>query len=445
MFTIPFFAAALLLGPSAPQSQTPNQAEECGTALDPAQVAQIQAQQAAGLYEMPSIQGLAQSLGTGSPYIVPLTMHVVRTSAGTGGLPVDRLLDSIDDANVAFAAANIEFCMAGPVDYIDSDAFYFNINTTSEINALRTTNTVPGTINLYFTQNLANSSGGLCGISAFTTSSVQAIAFANNCVATSTNHSTFPHELGHYFDLFHTHETAFGEECVNGSNCAFAGDLVCDTPADPRLSSATVNSNCAYVGGETDSCTGAVYQPDATNLMSYSTKPCRTNFTPQQIARAEATLVNLRPELIWPICAAGYAVLCNPAVPNSTGFPALLGVSGSGSIAANDLVLSCQNLPNGQFAYFLNGTTNGVPVIPPGSQGHLCLSGVLGRYNLPSQIQFSGVTGEVALPLDLSQTPQAGVPVALQAGETRHFQLWYRDFNGGSTSIFSNSVAITFQ
>ena len=57
----------------------------------------------------------------------------------------------------------------------------------------------------------------------------------NDCTAAGGNDTTLSHELGHYFDLYHTHETSFGTECPSGSNCQSAGDMVCDTPADPNL------------------------------------------------------------------------------------------------------------------------------------------------------------------------------------------------------------------
>lgn len=63
----------------------------------------------------------------------------------------------------------------------------------------------------------------------------------NDC---GDNTSTLAHELGHYFSLLHTHSTSNGDELVDGSNCLNAGDLFCDTPADPRLSSSIVNSLC---------------------------------------------------------------------------------------------------------------------------------------------------------------------------------------------------------
>jgi hypothetical protein len=127
---------------------------------------------------------------------------------------------------------------------------------------------------------------------------------ANNCTGLPTNHSTFPHEIGQYFDLFHTHETSFGgPECTSGSNCATAGDLVCDTPADPVLGSGNVNGSCQYTGGGNGPCAGdPPYAPDPTNFMSYSLKTCRDNFSPQQNSRALATLLNLRPELVLSQC-----------------------------------------------------------------------------------------------------------------------------------------------
>lgn len=272
--------------------------QECGTILTPDEGAVMAQREQSGVYQLRSGAG---GIGGGN-WVVPFTFHVVRRSDGTGGLSQDRLDQAVIDANIAYADANIEFCQPGPTVYIDSDAFYFDINTMAEINALRTTNPVPDTINVYFSPNLAYEGGGLCGISAFTTSSVQAIAMLNDCTATDTNHSTFAHEVGHYFDLYHTHEPFFGDECVDGSNCAVAGDLICDTPADPVLGSHNVDDFCNYFGTEFDFCTFDFYDPDPTNLMSYSRKWCRDNFTPMQLSRAAATLVNFRPELALATC-----------------------------------------------------------------------------------------------------------------------------------------------
>ena len=426
-------AAAALFATSS-LAQTPS--DTCGTKILPGERPQALAQINAGAYTLPPAFA-----GPTGPYIVPLTFHVVRTSAGTGGIPQAQLDQAILDANAAFAPANIEFCVAGPIDYIDDDFFYFSINGTGDINLLRTTNTVPNTINIYFAENLP----GLCGISSFTFSSVQGIAMRNSCTGLPSNPSTFAHELGHYFDLFHTHETFQGAECVNGSNCATAGDLVCDTPADPRVGSSTVSSSCVYTGSATDPCNGSPYNPPVMNLMSYSRKTCRTHFTPGQHARALATLLNLRPELALTICSGGVSEFCSPAVANSTGQPGVLSLAGSGLVANNDLTLKAAQLPAGRFGYFLNGQAQGSPSTPMGSSGNFCLGGAVGRYNRAGEIFSTGALGAFELTVDLTDTPTPSGPTAIMSGETWYFQAWYRDnVSGFSTSNFTNMLSVTF-
>ncbi|HET9887043.1 MAG TPA: FlgD immunoglobulin-like domain containing protein, partial [bacterium] len=271
--------------------------QECGLVLTPQQAAQYLAHRPTGI--PPDSRG-------GPPYFVAIAPHIVRRTDGSEGLPVSRYEQSIIDSNLAYTDTGIVFYTAGAIDFIDSDAFYFNIDSVAEIDALRTTNTVPNAINIYFTLNLKTSpSNPICGISAFTFSDVQAIAVANACTATPENHSTVPHEIGHYFDLFHTHETAFGEEFVDGSNCFDAGDLLCDTPADPVLTSATVDSvTCAYEGNEIDS-NGDHYDPDTHQFLSYSRKHCRDAFSPGSEAKIVETLLGPRANLISPATSAG--------------------------------------------------------------------------------------------------------------------------------------------
>ncbi len=301
-----------------PDDRPPPEIRDCGLVLTREEARAY----LASLPDHPDVQG-----APGPPYYVAIAGHIVRQSNGTGGLPIEQYEQCIVDANLAYANMDIIFYTIGEIDYIDSDAFYFNIDSISEINALRTTNTVADAINCYFTENLRTGPNSpICGISAFTFSDVQAIAVSNACAATPTNHSTFPHEIGHYFDLFHTHETAFGDEFVDGSNCEDAGDLLCDTEADPTLTIGTVDSTtCAYTGEETDG-QGDPYAPDTHQFLSYSRKHCRDRFSVEGEAQIVNTLLTLRPNLIATSVSArtsagaavGSAVVLAPPRPSPT-------------------------------------------------------------------------------------------------------------------------------
>ena len=107
------------------------------------------------------------------------------------------------------------------------------------------------------------------------------------------NGSTLAHEVGHYLGLYHTHETYFGDEAVDGSDCSVDGDLLCDTPADPNLSSTVSSDGCVYSSAATDE-NGATYSPSVTNLMSYTPKGCRYDITEDQLDKILWTLQNQR-------------------------------------------------------------------------------------------------------------------------------------------------------
>jgi hypothetical protein len=279
-------AGATTLPSAAEETGWALQESECGTRVTPEQAADFLALQALGLYDA--------RLSERYTLYVPLTIHIVRQTNGTGGTTQANIDATIADANVHWLGAGIQFFQSGPTLFVDHDTYYFNIDTAEELNALRGTDQVANTVNTYFTQNLADANGGLCGQATFTSSSGnQGVLMNNSCTNAGGNTSTFAHELGHYFDLLHTHETAFGMECPNGSNCATAGDLLCDTPADPDVTGNL--SGCTYNGTATR-C-GTPFNPDPTNLMSYG-GACRTQFTNGQHNRALGTLVNLRSNLV---------------------------------------------------------------------------------------------------------------------------------------------------
>ncbi|MDA1265322.1 MAG: hypothetical protein O2816_09625 [Planctomycetota bacterium] len=132
---------------------------------------------------------------------------------------------------------------------------------------------------------------------------------------------------------------------------------------------------------------------------------------------------------------------CGPANLNSSGGPALISAFGLTSVANNDVRLDAAGMATSQFGYFINGTVQGF-VLPPGSQGNLCLSGGIGRHN--ANVLNSGATGEFSLQLNLNLVPTPGGDVAINPGETWYWQAWFRDVNPGNTSNFTDGICITF-
>ncbi len=136
---------------------------------------------------------------------------------------------------------------------------------------------------------------------------------------------------------------------------------------------------------------------------------------------------------------------CNPAVANSTGQPGRMSADGSEFASANDITLTASSLPPMSFGMLLASQGRGFMPMPGGSQGNLCLGGPIGRYQRAGQIQSSGAAGQIALALDLSQTPTPNGFVAVQAGETWNFQMWHRDLVAGTaTSNFTEGLEISF-
>lgn len=205
---------------------------------------------------------------------IPMKVHIIRRSNGTGGLTTSELSTAMTTLNLRYEAACMAFYVCGSINYIDDDQYY-DFNTADEP-ALTAANNVDDAINIYYANTVGNGSSNYCGY-AYYPGNADVILMANSC---ANNGSTLPHEVGHFYGLPHTHNG--GNELVNGSNCTSAGDGFCDTPADPNLSG-IVNSSCVYTGTATDA-NGDTYVPDPTNIMSYSRKLCRTFFSTEQLA-----------------------------------------------------------------------------------------------------------------------------------------------------------------
>ena len=132
---------------------------------------------------------------------------------------------------------------------------------------------------------------------------------------------------------------------------------------------------------------------------------------------------------------------CGPANLNSTGLPAVMSAFGSTAVVDNDVELTASQMPAKQFGFFIVSQTQGFVPNPGGSQGNLCLSGNIGRYN--AFVLNSGAAGEFSLQIDLTNVP-TNPPSSVMAGESWKFQAWFRDNNPGPTSNFTDGIEIDF-
>lgn len=244
---------------------------------------------------------------------VPIKVHIIRTDAGTGGLALNDFNDAMAIMNNYYANAYIEFFLCEGINYInDSDLYDFE---TDEQEAMINTHSVNNVINIYFANTVTSSSSGsgLCGYAYFP-GGPEVIMMDNGC---ATNGSTLSHEMGHFFALSHTHGNINGTlttELVDGSNCSTDGDFICDTPADPQLGGSNVSFSCVYTGSATDA-NGQFFIPDVNNIMSYSRKACRTQFSAGQYARIYAVYQASRNVMACPSfnvdIAANFTIECS--------------------------------------------------------------------------------------------------------------------------------------
>lgn len=229
---------------------------------------------------------------------IPVKAHIIRTSSGQAGLSLNELYKAINDLNEIYADAYMEFFLCDGINYINNDDYYHGFNRSDET-SLTEGNYTPGVINIYFTEYVEVKPGvSLCGYSN-TFGGSDVIVMNNSC---GTNGTSLAHEIGHFFSLMHTHGPDNYElttELVDGSNCDTGGDMICDTPADPGLSTKCVNNNCEYIGNLKDA-NGDVYTPDTKNIMSYSRSTCKSYFSQQQLARIYAFYKSARQYLSCP-------------------------------------------------------------------------------------------------------------------------------------------------
>lgn len=258
-------------------------------------------------------------------YCIDVQFHIVRETNGTNAFAATNRTAIINELNARYNDHNIFFNNLG-TNFINNSNFV-NIDNDAEAENLVAVNNNQNALNYYIVETLWNTPTGFIAGTALDIPSNH-LVIRNDRTLTSTS----PHEVGHCLDLYHTHETAFGTENINGNNCGTAGDLVCDTPADPQLGTGNVNAACVYTGG-------GGYNPLPDNIMSYSRAICRDEFTNGQGVRMRQALISnsIIQNFVNTFQLSGLENLCSSGSYSVTGLPsgATINWSTSSNITRN--------------------------------------------------------------------------------------------------------------
>ncbi len=233
---------------------------------------------------------------------LPVVVHIVNMSATDTLIPrsqVDSAMARInrDFANVAGFGPDtkMRFALAqrDPNGNETTGINYVNGGTIPPYNTLGVTYTSQPGVSINDVINLIQWDQSkyinVYIINNFVENSVSGLFISSNLIVEKTsfsqNYTTFAHEMGHYFSLYHTNTGATTISCQINNDCTVDGDKVCDTP--PIKLGDIISSSC--------------YSGDASNTLNnymYSTTGLNYRFTAGQKDRMRTCLYQIRWSLV---------------------------------------------------------------------------------------------------------------------------------------------------
>jgi len=263
---------------------------------------------------------------------IGIVYHVIAKNDGSGATGLKPVFETQCELNNDFNKFGIGFYIVN-IDTIYNTTLWNYQNQNLGYQAFSQYN-VNNVCNVYINGNLP----GLCGFATFPNTAPKGggIFMATNCIGAGT--TTLQHEMGHYLGLLHTFQG--GDELVNGSNCATAGDGFCDTPADII----DYRAPCPYTGNAVDA-NGQFYKDvtDETLFMSYFNDVCTNRFSLEQQAEMIDVLNNKRANLL------------NQTLPDLTPVNMATFVSplnGDTTLASSAITVTWNKIPRAEFYIF---------------------------------------------------------------------------------------------
>jgi Secretion system C-terminal sorting domain len=249
----------------------------------------------------------------GAVTYVPIHFHLVASSTSAGRQKEWAALDQLCDLNNIFALYDIQFYLSAHPTYglFDKSINQDNVYTTQTNTFLMQLRRHPNAVNVFVTNAAASGNNQPGTTLAYYTPAFDWVVSRKDQINGSGN-GTLAHELGHFFSLPHTFQgwetdsfsptsptwpkapvtspNGIPNERQNGSNCATAGDMICDTPPDYNFG--FVWGGCSpYTAGAQDPL-GTVVDPMENNFMSYFQNCANYIFTPNQVIEMKNDLAS---------------------------------------------------------------------------------------------------------------------------------------------------------
>jgi len=323
----------------------------------------------------------------GAVKYIPITFHLVANAAGTGRVEEENVLKQVLNFNNAYADQDIIFYI-DHFNYFDNDAVY-NMPSSQLARTQMTLRRDNNAINIFICKTADDGSGP--GVTlAYYDPQGDWIVTAKGEVNGAAK--TLSHEVGHFFSLQHTHagwdcfpftltdytnpvnvdatlpcEGGGGSiliELHDRSNCATAGDKICDTPEDYNLG-LFYQPGCTQNNVIKDK-NGEVIKPMTTNYMSYYSD-CDTN----EFTTTQKSLINTD------YLTGRRLYIRTGVIPNTTEVTGPVNyispINGQGSNGLSDILLDWEDVPGANkyliiYDRFANFTFNPTKVFTLNSQ-----------------------------------------------------------------------------
>ncbi len=266
--------------------------------------------------------------GNTTIYTIPVVVHIIHNN-GPENISDQQVIDGIKDLNDAFrhrspydgmggADIRIEFCLSSQdtsgnsttgINRIQSTLTQYNVYANEQAMKGSTSWDSKRYLNIWIVREICLQTE--CRINGYSTFPFNHGLLRDGIVVLAQRFGSSPidskihiHEIGHYFDLYHTFTN-----CTN-TDCLLNGDYVCDTPPDDSgdpIPCGTFINSCTT--DEDDLSSNNPFRPIAygglgdqndmtQNYMDYGNLDCMNIFTEGQKVRMIAALLNVRSSLL---------------------------------------------------------------------------------------------------------------------------------------------------